>query len=191
MSLPADGVNANTLAETTTIPTGKKLIFLDPDTNEGGIITLENLTKQILSNLTSQTFNLDQGNKTLLAALNELNSNGIYNVNPDERARDFFSYKTINRTANSKKIIIQANKAYADIAAIIFKRKEIYFLRANCNGNGAFTSCDHVNTFNNQSDSLQGEIQDGKIQIPLDGWENVAIIIKCNVLNSFVTLSVE
>lgn len=77
MSLPADGVNANTLAETTTIPTGKKLIFLDPDTNEGGIITLENLTKQILSNLTSQTFNLDQGNKTLLAALNELNSNSL------------------------------------------------------------------------------------------------------------------
>ena len=74
MSLPADGVNANTLAETTTIPTGKKLIFLDPDTNEGGIITLENLTKQILSSLTSQTFNLDQGNKTLLAALNELNN---------------------------------------------------------------------------------------------------------------------
>ena len=77
MSLPADGVNANTLAETTTIPTGKKLIFLDPDTNEGGIITLENLTKQILSNLTSQTFNLDQGNKTLLAALNELNSKAV------------------------------------------------------------------------------------------------------------------
>ena len=75
MSLPADGVNANALTETTTIPTGKKLIFLDPDTNEGGIITLENLTKQILSNLATQTFNLDQGTKTLLAALNELNSN--------------------------------------------------------------------------------------------------------------------
>lgn len=74
MSLPADGVNANALAETATIPTGKKLIFLDPDTNEGGIITLENLTKQILSNLATQTFNLDQGTKTLLAALNELNS---------------------------------------------------------------------------------------------------------------------
>lgn len=81
MSLPADGVNANTLAETTTIPTGKKLIFLDPDTNEGGIITLENLTKQILLNLTSQTFNLDQGNKTLLAALNELNSNLLKSEN--------------------------------------------------------------------------------------------------------------
>ena len=75
MSLPADGVNANALAETTTIPTGKKLTFLDPDTNEGGIITLENLTKQILSNLATQTFDLDQGTKTLLAALNELNSN--------------------------------------------------------------------------------------------------------------------
>lgn len=80
MSLPADGVNANALAEATTIPTGKKLIFLDPDTNEGGIITLENLTKQILSNLATQTFNLDQGTKTLLAALNELNSNGIMNT---------------------------------------------------------------------------------------------------------------
>ena len=75
MSLPEESVAANTLPEVTTIPTGKKLIFTDPDTNEGGIITLENLTKQILQNLTSQTFTLDQGNLTLLQALNQLNSN--------------------------------------------------------------------------------------------------------------------
>lgn len=105
--------------------------------------------------------------------------------------RDFFSYKTVNRTANLKKIIIQANKAYADIAAIIFKRKEIYFLGASCNGDGVFTSYTLVNAFDNQRDSLQGKIQDGKIQIPLAGWENVAIIIKCNTPDSFVTLSVE
>lgn len=74
MSLPEESVAANTLPEVTTIPTGKKLIFTDPDTNEGGIITLENLTKQILQNLTSQTFALDQGNLTLLQALNQLNS---------------------------------------------------------------------------------------------------------------------
>ena len=74
MSLPEEGVAANTLPEVTTIPTGKKLIFTDPDTNEGGIITLENLSKQILQNLTSQTFALDQGNLTLLQALNQLNS---------------------------------------------------------------------------------------------------------------------
>ena len=74
MPLPNDSVAANTLPEVTTIPTGKKLIFTDPDTNEGGIITLENLTKQILQNLTSQTFSLDQGTKTLVQALNELNS---------------------------------------------------------------------------------------------------------------------
>ena len=97
MSLPADGVNANTLAETTTIPTGKKLIFLDPDTNEGGIITLENLTKQILSSLTSQTFNLDQGNKTLLAALNELNSNSLSDI------------KNVNWTTNEKKYEIDVS----------------------------------------------------------------------------------
>lgn len=74
MSLPEESVAANTLPEVTTIPTGKKLIFTDPDTNEGGIITLENLSKQILQNLTSQTFTLDQGNLTLLQALNQLNS---------------------------------------------------------------------------------------------------------------------
>jgi hypothetical protein len=79
MSLPEESVAANTLPEVTTIPTGKKLIFTDPDTNEGGIITLENLSKQILQNLTSQTFTLDQGNLTLLQALNQLNSNKISN----------------------------------------------------------------------------------------------------------------
>ena len=77
MALPQDGVNANALAKVTTIPTGKELIFIDPTTNEGGVITLKDLTKQILQNLTSQTFTLDQGTKTLPAALNELNSNAF------------------------------------------------------------------------------------------------------------------
>nr|WP_294436056.1 hypothetical protein [uncultured Blautia sp.] len=79
MSLPEESVAVNTLPEVTTIPTGKKLIFTDPDTNEGGIITLENLTKQILQNLTTQTFGLDQGNLTLLQAINQLNSKKISN----------------------------------------------------------------------------------------------------------------
>ena len=75
MALPQDGQNANELTKVTEIPKGKELIFIDPTTNEGGIITLEDLTTQILKNLTSQTFALDQGNMTLLAALNQLNSN--------------------------------------------------------------------------------------------------------------------
>ena len=75
MALPQDGQNANALATVKEVPTGKKMIFVDPTTNEGGIITLEDLTTQILKNLTSQTFALDQGTKTLPAALNELNSN--------------------------------------------------------------------------------------------------------------------
>ena len=74
MALPQDGVNMNELPKTSTIPTGKELLFIDPTTNEGGVITLEDFTKQILQNLTSQTFALDQGTKTLPAALNELNS---------------------------------------------------------------------------------------------------------------------
>ena len=77
MALPQDGQNANALATVKEVPTGKKLIFVDPTTNEGGVITLEDLTTQILKNLTSQTFALDQGTKTLPAALNELNSNRL------------------------------------------------------------------------------------------------------------------
>ena len=85
MALPQDGQNANGLTKVPEIPKGKELIFIDPTTNEGGIITLEDLTTQILKNLTSQTFALDQGNMTLLAALNQLNSNtwvsvGTYDI---------------------------------------------------------------------------------------------------------------
>lgn len=74
MALPADGQNANDLTKVTEIPAGKELIFFDPTTNEGGIITLENLTKQILNGLTKQTFALDAGRQTILQALNTLNS---------------------------------------------------------------------------------------------------------------------
>ena len=75
MALPADGQNANGLTKVTQIPTGKELMFIDPTTNEGGIITLEDLTKQILNGLTSQTFGLDSGTQTLPAAINYLYGN--------------------------------------------------------------------------------------------------------------------
>lgn len=81
MALPQDGQNANGLTKVTEIPKGKELIFIDPTTNEGVIITLEDLTTQILKNLTSQTFALDQGNMTLLAALNQLNSKALRAIN--------------------------------------------------------------------------------------------------------------
>ena len=81
MALPQDGQNANGLTKVTEIPKGKELIFIAPTTNEGGIITLEDLTTQILKNLTSQTFALDQGNMTLLAALNQLNSKALRAIN--------------------------------------------------------------------------------------------------------------
>lgn len=74
MALPQDGQNANGLTKVTQIPAGKELMFIDPTTNEGGIITLEDLTKQILNGLLSQTFALDAGQKTIIQALNTLNS---------------------------------------------------------------------------------------------------------------------
>ena len=77
MALPADGQNANGLTKVTQIPAGKELMFIDPPTNEGGIITLEDLTKQILNGLTSQTFGLDSGTQTLPAAINYLYGNSL------------------------------------------------------------------------------------------------------------------
>ena len=79
MALPQDGQDANGLTKVTQIPAGKELMFIDPTTNEGGIITLEDLTKQILNGLTSQTFGLDSGTQTLPAAINYLYGNKISN----------------------------------------------------------------------------------------------------------------
>lgn len=77
MALPQDGQDANDLTKVTQIPAGKELMFIDPTTNEGGIITLEDLTKQILNGLTSQTFALDAGQKTLPETLNYLYGNSL------------------------------------------------------------------------------------------------------------------
>ncbi|WP_455503197.1 hypothetical protein [Blautia sp.] len=77
MALPTDGQNANELDEVTEVPAGKELIFFDPTTNAGGIITLENLTKQILNGIASQAFNLDAGQMTILQALNSLNGKSL------------------------------------------------------------------------------------------------------------------
>ena len=89
MALPADGQNANDLTKVTEIPAGKELIFFDPTTNEGGIITLENLTKQILNGLTKQTFALDAGQQTILQALNTLNSETSINLLPIKENSSF------------------------------------------------------------------------------------------------------
>ena len=111
MALPQDGQNANGLTKVTEIPKGKELIFIDPTTNEGGIITLEDLTTQILKNLTSQTFALDQGNMTLLAALNQLNSkalmhNKVYSTNYDTTNLETIEINLGGAAGNAAEILL-------------------------------------------------------------------------------------
>lgn len=125
MALPQNGQNANGLTKVTEIPKGKELIFIDPTTNEGGIITLEDLTTQILKNLTSQTFALDQGNMTLLAALNQLNSNSFPYRNitslTDERNVQFRFSVVENITVGTKTIPVYTKgiiMAYTDAVMI-------------------------------------------------------------------------
>lgn len=99
MALPTDGQNANELDEVTEVPAGKELIFFDPTTNAGGIITLENLTKQILNGIASQAFNLDAGQMTILQALNSLNGNKV----------SYTKYVTINPAKESSLILDDAS----------------------------------------------------------------------------------
>ena len=118
MALPQDGQNANGLTKVTEVPTGKELIFVDPTTNEGGIITLEDLTTQILNKLTSKIFTLDQGNITLIEALNKLNSKSKRTVVDGNSVQiDLEKYKTaivfgtVNTTSQS---LILVTRNYTD-----------------------------------------------------------------------------
>ncbi|MDO5799106.1 MAG: cellulase family glycosylhydrolase [Eubacteriales bacterium] len=73
MALPQESQNANGLAKASEVPAGKQFIFVDPDTNEGGNISIEDLQKQIFNNLVNQNLSLKQGEMTLIQALNQTN----------------------------------------------------------------------------------------------------------------------
>ena len=73
MALPQESQNANGLVKESEVPAGKQFIFVDPDTNEGGTISIEDLQKQIFNNLVNQNLSLKQGEMTLVQALNQTN----------------------------------------------------------------------------------------------------------------------
>lgn len=106
MALPQDGQDANGLTKVTQIPAGKELMFIDPTTNEGGIITLEDLTKQILNGLASQAFALDAGQMTLLAALNKLNSECSKIIIAEKKNGIFTATFNIYRSAGYKSAMV-------------------------------------------------------------------------------------
>lgn len=67
-----DFVDANSFAESKTIPEGKKLLFVDAETNEGGNITAGNFKKQILSNLGIHDIRVDDRDTRLDEVLDKL-----------------------------------------------------------------------------------------------------------------------
>ena len=132
MALPQDGQNANGLTKVTEIPTGKELIFIDPTTNEGGIITLEDLTTQILNKLTSKIFTLDQGNMTLLQALNQLNSKTryLYFGTLDKKLEDldFLSFSVPNGGGEAVNCVAWFGKDFISFT-YISKEKQILVMQ--------------------------------------------------------------
>lgn len=162
-----DSVNANTLTEVTTVPTNKKLIFTDPDTNEGGIITMENLTKQVLQNLTSQQFALNAGNMTIPAALNALNSETKKYISKAEHI------KTENNRSQYRIAPI-----VSDTGALCINRAGLYLIKLGQTG-GVFNSA--------SIKKIYEEGNDAKIQIDKDGK---AIIFECDIYSNPIFISV-
>lgn len=114
MALPQDGQDANGLEKVTEIPAGKELMFIDPTTNEGGIITLEDLTKQILNGLLSQTFKMDTGTQTIPAAINYL-----FGKTPRYENANYRSFSNIITALNANKDSFFTSASYIITANLV------------------------------------------------------------------------
>ena len=167
MALPQDGQDANGLTKVTQIPAGKELMFIDPTTNEGGIITLEDLTKQILNGLASQAFALDAGQMTLLAALNKLNS----------EIKKYISRAEYIKTENNR-ALYRIAPIVSDISVLCINRTGLYLITLGQTGG----------VFNNASvKKIYEGGNDAKIQI---GEDRKNIIFECDIYSNPIFISV-
>ena len=167
MALPQDGQDANGLTKVTQIPAGKELMFIDPTTNEGGIITLEDLTKQILNGLASQAFALDAGQMTLLAAINKLNS----------ETKKYISRAEYIKTENNR-TLYRIAPIDSDISVLCINRTGLYLITLGQTGG----------VFNNASvKKIYEGGNDAKIQI---GENRKSIIFECDIYSNPIFISV-
>lgn len=167
MALPQDGQDANGLTKVTQIPAGKELMFIDPTTNEGGIITLEDLTKQILNGLFSQTFALDAGQKTIIQALNTLNS----------ETKKYISRAEYIKTENNR-TLYRIAPIVSDISVLCINRTGLYLITLGQTGG----------VFNNASvKKIYEGGNDAKIQI---GENRKSIIFECDTYSNPIFISV-
>ena len=165
MALPADGQNANDLTKVTEIPAGKELIFFDPTTNEGGIITLENLTKQILNGLTKQTFALDAGQQTILQALNTLNSE-------TSKLVALYCIKKTN-TSSSGTLTFTYNALRCSIIMFITQNQKdssLYYIGINTFNNATITKLAGANC------DIGVDISKKKIYVALPDWSSATLL---------------
>lgn len=165
MALPADGQNANDLTKVTEIPAGKELIFFDPTTNEGGIITLENLTKQILNGLTKQTFALDAGQQTILQALNTLNSE-------TSKLVALYCIKKSN-TSSSGTLTFTYNTLRCSIIMFITQNQKdssLYYIGINTFNNAIITKLAGANC------DISVDISKKTIYVALPDWSSATLL---------------
>ena len=165
MALPQDGQDANGLTKVTQIPAGKELMFIDPTTNEGGIITLEDLTKQILNGLLSQTFALDAGQKTIIQALNTLNSE-------TSKLVALYCIKKTN-TSSSGPLTFTYNALRCSIIMFITQNQKdssLYYIGINTFNNATITKLAGANC------DIGVDISKKKIYVALPDWSSATLL---------------
>lgn len=165
MALPQDGQNANGLTKVTQIPAGKELMFIDPTTNEGGIITLEDLTKQILNGLLSQTFALDAGQKTIIQALNTLNSE-------TSKLVALYCIKKSN-TSSSGTLTFTYNTLRCSIIMFITQNQKdssLYYIGINTFNNAIITKLAGANC------DISVDISKKTIYVALPDWSSATLL---------------
>lgn len=165
MALPTDGQNANELDEVTEVPAGKELIFFDPTTNAGGIITLENLTKQILNGIASQAFNLDAGQMTILQALNSLNGK-------TSKLVALYCIKKSN-TSSSGTLTFTYNTLRCSIIMFITQNQKdssLYYIGINTFNNAIITKLAGANC------DISVDISQKTIYVALPDWSSATLL---------------
>lgn len=93
----------NALPTKTAPVTGDKCLM--SGAAEEYLIDYDKLATAILNKLTSKTYSLDQGTKTLIAAINELNSKILYKVMTYAKVVGFANVKEIKITISSVNLL--------------------------------------------------------------------------------------
>lgn len=142
-----------------------KFMLYSAEDSANKLIDYDKLADAVLDKLTSKQFTLDQGTKTLLSALNELNSNSFRISNIDSSSHTI----TIHRVSKNKTLLHCAILYYTnDCAALI----NMDMMDGTMTSTKVWSICG--------PESPTASISNGDLKISIRPWRNVTLIMPGN-----------